>query len=292
MSAGSPGYLRFLPAIYARPGPDGQPSFLTGYLPIAEGLLDRTDVTAYGVQAGIASNVDVLSSLLYARLSFLFPGSTDTLPPVLILNQDGSINPLASAPTLRLLNDHVGVVPVATSNDPSDTSWETEVLAWLGSLLAWLSEWLAFQGDPAWSVDQQRAALIGLMPLYRARGTKAGIEGIVKLFFGQHDIRIVDLAEAVPLALGETSTLSDTFASGDGVLDGRRPYSFSVDIVVDETNHGAPEVVALQRSVTALIEAEKPLQTRCVVRVGTTFTIGKYSTIGRDTRIPKTENAT
>jgi phage tail-like protein len=291
MSDDSSRYLGFLPAIYAAPTPDGQPSFIAGYLQIAEALLDRRDATADEVQAGMAQVLDVLSSLLDPRLSFLFPGSQTVLPPLLVTNQDGSPNAPATDANLRSLNDYVGAVPLSDTTPNASTPWQAPVEEWLGGLLRWTSGWLAFQGDPAWNVDQQRAALVGLMPLYRARGTRAGIEGMVRLFFPSADIRITDLAAATPLVLGQSSRLGDAYASGDGVLDGRRPYSFSVEIVVNTASHGAPDVVALQRSVAALIDAEKPLQTRYVAHVGTTFTIGKYSTIGRDTRLPRSEPA-
>ncbi|WP_437536829.1 phage tail protein [Sorangium sp. So ce726] len=289
MSEGSSGYLRFLPAIYAKPGPGGAPSFLQRYLQIAEALLGRRDATASGVQDGLAQLLDVLPSLLSPRLSFLFPGSTAALPPILVKNKDGSPNAAATAANLRRLNDYVAAVPIAgTSQDGGP--WEDGVEEWLAGFLGWLAGWLEFQRDPAWDVDQQRAALAVLMLLYRARGTRAGMEAMVKLFFTE-DIRIIDLAEATPLALGLNSTLAGSYESGDGVLDGRRPYSFAVEIVLPTSDLGSPDVVALQRAVTALVDAEKPLQTRYVVRTGTTFTIGKYSTIGRDTRIPKSETS-
>ncbi|RKG79684.1 hypothetical protein D7W79_09795 [Corallococcus exercitus] len=280
------GYLRFLPVLLTRRGPGNTPSFIEKYLQIPESILGQRDGTLANVQRGMAAVLDILPSLLYPRLSFLFPGSTAVMPPVEATNAVGDPNDAATARTLRTLNALLGIVPIDTTLAKDKDPWRDAVLDWLTGYLDWLGSWLAFTANPEWSVDRRRSVLAGLMPLYRKRGTRDGLEGLLRLFIAP-DIRVIDLVHAPPLLLGENSTLADTYSKGDGVLDGTRPLSFAVDLPLPTYDLDSVATRALITSVRTLVDAEKPLQTRYEVRPRTvTFTIGQYSHVGVDTLIP------
>ncbi|RKG93560.1 hypothetical protein D7V97_39895, partial [Corallococcus sp. CA053C] len=291
MSGDPNSYLRFLPALFALRGPGDSPSFLEQYLHIPESILGSRDGASANVQRGMAAVLDVLPSLLYPRLSFLFPGSSALVPPIEVTTANGDPNDVATARNLRALNGLLGIVPIDSTLSKDTGPWRTAVLAWLTDYLDWLGGWLDFTGNPDWSVDRRRAVLIGLMPLYRKRGTRDGLEGLLRLLVAP-DIRVIDLVSATPLLLGENSTLAEFYSDGDGVLDGTRPFSFAVEIPLPTYDFDTAPVQALVASVRKLVDDEKPLHTRYVVRLRTlTFTVGLNSTVGTDTLIPIPENA-
>lgn len=286
-------YLRFLPTLLARRGPGNTPSFIEKYLQVPESILGQRDGTPANVQRGMAAVLDILPSLLYPRLSFLFPGSAAVMPPVEATTATGAPNTAATARTLRTLNALLGIVPIDTTLAKDTDPWRDVVLDWLTGYLDWLGSWLAFTASPEWSVDRRRSVLAALMPLYRKRGTRDGLEGLLRLFISPDIsvISVIDLVDAPPLCLGENSTLADAYSEGDGVLDGTRPFSFAVDLPLPTYDFESVPTRALIASVRTLVDAEKPLQTRYVVRPRTvSFTIGQYSHVGVDTLIPLLEN--
>lgn len=290
MSAGDPGYLRFLPELYTRTPPGAPPSFLERYLRIPEALLGNRDGTGQNVPHGFGALLDILPELLSPRLSFLFPDSTAPLPPVMVQGRDGSPNETETARHLRTFNQYLGVVP-QEDTAKAESGWETAVLAFMGGFLDWMAGWLAFAAGAGWSVDRQRAALAGLMPLYRKRGTREGLEGLLRLFFGDA-VRVVDLVEAPALRLGDNAWLSDRYLPGAPVLGGARPFSFAVELSAPTYDFDSPAMLALADAVRALVDGEKPLHARYVVRTQTvTITVGVHSTVAVDTLIPISEGS-
>ncbi|MBX5484119.1 MAG: hypothetical protein IRZ16_20020 [Myxococcaceae bacterium] len=290
MSAGDPGYLRFLPEQYTRTRPGAPPSFLERYLRVPEALLGHRDGTAHLVPHGFGALLDILPSLLSPRLSFLFPGSSAPLPPVLATGRDGTPNERETRRHLRTFNQYLNVVPQEVAAKENG-GWEAEVLAFLSGFLDWMAGWLAFVTGAGWSVDRQRSVLAGLMPLYRQRGTRAGLEGMLRLFFGDL-VQVVDLVEAPALRLGENTWLTDRYVEGGPVLGGVRPFAFAVDICVPTYDFESPDMIALSDAVRALVDAEKPLHARYVLRHRTvTIAVGVHSTVAVDTLIPLPEGS-
>src|SRR5712692_959871 len=51
--------------------------------------------------------------------------------------------------------------------------------------LPWLASWTALVLRADWSPEQKRKVLFQIIPLYRKRGTKAGLEEYLKIYVGE-----------------------------------------------------------------------------------------------------------
>lgn len=142
--------------------------------------------------------------------------------------------------------------------------------------LPWLASWVSLVLRADWTVDQQRRVLAQIIPLYRKRGTKDGLEQYLKIYAGP-GVTIRD--ELATFQIGQNSTVGV-----DAVVGGLPPYFFIVNIAFD-----TPDPAMLKKkseAVKAVLEIEKPAHTHYKLEAkGPTFQIGHQSTIGINTLI-------
>jgi phage tail-like protein len=140
--------------------------------------------------------------------------------------------------------------------------------------LPWLASWSALVLRADWSLQQKRNVLFRIIPLYRQRGTKAGLEEYLKIYAGE-GVSIVDDEE--PPQGGEPAG-SGPMAEGDPAHHFRVNVAFSIP--------DRDEVTKKTASVKAVLDIEKPAHTHYTLTIsGPTLQIGRQSTVGRDTFI-------
>jgi phage tail-like protein len=142
--------------------------------------------------------------------------------------------------------------------------------------LPWLASWTALVLRADWSLEQKRDVLFQIIPLYRKRGTKAGLEEYLKIYVGD-GASILDVHE--PLQVGVADTVGV-----DTVVGGVPTNLFRVNVAF--TTPDPAEVSRKTESVKAVLDIEKPAHTRYTLTIsGPTFQVGVQSTVGQDTLI-------
>lgn len=156
--------------------------------------------------------------------------------------------------------------------------------------LDWLAGWvgLTLRGDldgeaAAGAGDEEarkrrtlaRALVASAVPLYRLRGTRRGVEELLRLFSGGLSPSVTEMTTS--FQVGVSSTIG-----ADTQLGGGAPHVFHVLLRLPHPN---PEVRRrFEALARAVLDAEKPAHTRYHLDVLTpTMQIGVYSQIGVDT---------
>lgn len=142
--------------------------------------------------------------------------------------------------------------------------------------LPWMASWVSLVLRTDWTEDQQRKVLAQIIPLYRKRGTKEGLEEYLRIYAGP-GVTIKD--EIAPLQVGVSSKVGV-----DTVVGGLPPYFFIVNVAFDEP---APDKLKQRgKAVEAVLVIEKPAHTFYKLNFqGPTLQVGVKSTIGKDTLI-------
>lgn len=281
-------YIRLLPAIYQRGDASGQAAFLDAYLSIFQTLLDRnaaaSEATASAVhRRGMAELIDVLPNLIDPRLGLLFPGSDEAVPPLQPANPP---SPTYTDTLFTNLNDYIGA-----ADPPVGAGWQkavdNAVSDWLDGLLDWFAAWVGLTCDNQWSIDRKRQVIATILPLYRQRGTSAGLAGLLNTFIDA-DITVRDVVAAPALVVGRSTTLADDYAAGSAVVGGVRPFSFQITLTVPTYDTGRADVRALVTAIHSLADREKPAHTNYTVNVTTSLTrLGTNSIVGKEFLIPR-----
>ncbi|MGB5009091.1 MAG: phage tail protein [Candidatus Dechloromonas phosphoritropha] len=142
--------------------------------------------------------------------------------------------------------------------------------------LPWLASWTALVLRADWSAAQKREVLTRIIPLYRKRGTKAGLEEYLKIYAGD-GVSILD--ELDPMQVGVTATVGV-----DTVVEGLPAHFFRANVAF--TTPDPAELSRKTASVRAVLDIEKPAHTYYNLSIsGPTFQIGERSTVGKDTLI-------
>ena len=142
--------------------------------------------------------------------------------------------------------------------------------------LPWLASWTALVLRADWSVEQKRKVLSQVIPLYRKRGTKPGLEEYLKIYVGE-GVSIPD--DPPPMQVGYTSTVG-----ANTIIGGLPAHFFAVNVVIDTPD---PNII-LQKieSIKAVLDIEKPAHTYYKLNYSVpTFQVGVQSTVGVDTLI-------
>lgn len=130
---------------------------------------------------------------------------------------------------------------IATFFDPNQTPPE---------FLPWLAQWMATSLAEGWDVDTQRRFLTQIMQFYQTRGTKAGIEAVLRFY--------LDAASAgSPGTVSPVDIVIDDF-TGDPDSD-VNPYYFQVSFTV-RTNDGYT-IARFARLAMFVIDQQKPAHT-------------------------------
>jgi phage tail-like protein len=144
------------------------------------------------------------------------------------------------------------------------------------SFLPWLAGWVALtlKEEKGWDEAKKRLLISQIVPLYKKRGTREGLEEYLKIYIGE-GVRILD--ELGPLQIGVHSRIGQ-----DTVIGGLPAYFFIVDIILP-----VPDpllIIEKRKSIEELINMEKPAHTYYMINITVpTMRIGYHSRIGVDT---------
>ncbi len=139
--------------------------------------------------------------------------------------------------------------------------------------LPWLAGWVSLILREDWTDDHKRKFISKAVPLYRLRGTKAGVTQFVQIYTGGPPVEISE--QGAEFQLGVHSRIGV-----DTILDSGTPFFFRVKLT-------SSDPLSFQKQtdmVTALIELQKPAHTSFSLEVETLqFQIGVNSRIGVNT---------
>ncbi len=144
--------------------------------------------------------------------------------------------------------------------------------------LHWLAGWvgLVFRGD--WGIDDKRAILDEIVHVYPQRGTKQGLQQILRIC----GISVIDIIEWFELfQLGVRSRIgAETF------IEGGPPYCFTLRA---ELPYYGSELERKTQILRSIIDLEKPAHTHYhLFFIVPSMQISVHSTIGRDTLLGAT----
>lgn len=144
--------------------------------------------------------------------------------------------------------------------------------------LSWLAGWVALvlkEGE-GWDEKKKRNHIAQIIPLYRKRGTREGLEEYIRIYVGEQ-IKVTINEFLLPLQVGVASTVGVDTTIGSG-----RPYYFHVYMDMP-----TPDPRLLERKRQAIIDIinqEKPAHTYYGLTIHVpTMQIGVHSTVGADT---------
>jgi phage tail-like protein len=172
----------------------------------------------------------------------------------------------------------------------------------LPEFIDWLSSRLGLVLKDDWDLDKKRNVLARLIPLYRIRGTKQGLEEYLDIYIntwvtemmeslteqeksemdGVRMVRIID--EIAPFQVGVTSKIGETT-----IIDGLPPYYFTVGILFPAN----PKIIQeRQKEIEELIKREKPAHCRFrIVTFVPAMQFEKHSRVGVDTILWETKSS-
>jgi phage tail-like protein len=132
-----------------------------------------------------------------------------------------------------------------------------------GEFLDWLASWVALSLRQDWTEAEKRRFISRIVPLYRLRGTKAGLVEALRAYTGLAQVTVTEHPDIPHFFEVEMDLRVETDALGD-IADLLRRK---------------------QQIAKAIIDQEKPAHTyyNLTTRIPTTLQIGITSTIGVDT---------
>jgi phage tail-like protein len=147
------------------------------------------------------------------------------------------------------------------------------------AFLDWLSTWVALSLRTGVREELQRELIAKAVPLYRMRGTRAGMEELIRIYTGM-GVTITEFRGDFQL---EVSSRLDV----DTILGGGTPFYFHVEVALPVGTRTPAQIRALRELLEAIIDAEKPAHTyyRLDFTDFPTMQIDVRSTIDVDTLI-------
>lgn len=148
------------------------------------------------------------------------------------------------------------------------------------AFVAWLSGWVALVQNQTWDLRSQRRLLARIVPLYRQRGTRDGMEEYLRIYLREFAGAAVTVEEQLDgIQVGAATIGQNT------VVGGSPPFFFFVQIVLQALS-GATAFRNLVMNTRAIVDLEKPAHTyyAFLYRVPA-MTVGVHSTVAEDTMI-------
>ena len=226
--------IKYLPAIFQRASADDESLFIEDYLKIFEHIFLKAEGNDSDGKNGLSEIIDALGGLFNPRFSF------------------------------------------ACCHDEADKEglFNSFVSAQMSDFLEWLAGWSALALKEDWPLEKKRKIIARIIPLYRMRGTKRGLEEYLKIYVGE-GVSIME--EMKPFQVEETS-----YVEKESVLEGMPPYFFIVNISLPVPD---PEIMKeRKKAVEEIIDAEKPIHTRYKLNIEVpTLQVGMRSRVEIDT---------
>jgi phage tail-like protein len=125
-----------------------------------------------------------------------------------------------------------------------------------GEFLEWLSSWVGLVFKEDWKEDKKRKVLANIIPIYRMRGTKTGLEVFLN-FYTDGGVTINDDLGLFQVGVSSTVGVSTAF---DLV------HYFIVEIKLSETEQGLEALERKKRVIKTIVDREKPVHVRYSLR--------------------------
>lgn len=204
--------------------------------------MENGKLNIYEEEKSIGEVLDIISDIFYPRFSFLqTKEDTDFLP--------------------RITDEKRGVFNSYFSTD-------------MDEFLTWMAGWMSLVLKEDWELEKKREVIARIIPLYRIRGTKEGLEKYLQIYAGKNT-SVYEFME--PFQVGITSTVGVNSIIGEG-----RPYYFEVDLYLPIPDLAAKEKE--EKAIRDIIEIEKPAHTYYDLKVHIpSLIVGEHSTVGIDT---------
>lgn len=213
-------YSRFVPSIFKEP--EDEASFMERYLKIFEDILNGNNMT--GVINDESNRLDMISGLFHPGLDFLFDNTTG-----------------ASIPDL---------------GEAHHRKFKNFFSADIEEFLGWLAGWMGLSLKENWDIQRRREVIAKIIPLYRIRGTKRGLEEYLKLSTG-YDVKIIE--EVASFQVGKISHVGK-----DTILGGIPPFHFIVNVNMPGSEN---EHLNKKLMIKELIDEEKPVHTNYTLNI-------------------------
>lgn len=191
-------YLRFLPAVFHEGSKGGESPLLERYFRIFETIISGIEDDELEGKKGIAETLNIISDIFHSRFSFLFDDIEKSFLPPLKDNEK--------------------------SNFKSYFRQDEDIDEFLDEFLRWLASWMALVLKDDWELEKKREVIAKIIPIYRMRGTKRGLEEYLRIYVGK---RVNIIGEAQQFQVGTTSYIGKKARVG-----GFPPYFFIVEVDV------------------------------------------------------------
>jgi phage tail-like protein len=123
-----------------------------------------------------------------------------------------------------------------------------------GDLLPWLATWVDLVLDEQWPDEKRRQLLSAMVPLYRQRGTRRGLQAYLAIYTGQQ--AQIKEHRAHNFVLGQISRLGPAAALGKHNISHTFDVSLQLPPAANEDKRRER-----RRKIEAIIESEKPAHT-------------------------------
>lgn len=154
----------------------------------------------------------------------------------------------------------------------------------LRNFLDWLTTWAGLVQKAALNEEDQRRGLARVIPIYRKRGTKAGLKEYLEIFTGYNTVTVLDTPEELQKFTAEHALTNSSFLTGNN-------FTFAVSIrlnppapgyALDLNTDSNPEFFKLLLSI---IEREKPAHADALLGIESNagFIVGVLAMVGKDT---------
>lgn len=146
----------------------------------------------------------------------------------------------------------------------------------IDDFLIWMASWMALVLKEDWSIEKKREVIAKMIPIYKIRGTKKGLEEYLKIYLRIYVSEKIEIREYLePFQIGETSTIGKDTVVGDGI-----PNYFEVEVYLPPDDLFQIN----KRAIIDVIDSEKPAHTNYTLIINIpTIQVGFQSTIGVDT---------
>ena len=215
-------YLRYLPSLFHGALLDEKNqkiAFIERYLGIFEKIMGRMEKSELQEQKGIEEMLDVLKDLFHPRFSFLHTDDS-FLPPI----------------------DH-----------QKTEAFKRYFSAEMEEFLEWLASWMGLILKREWEIDKKREVIARILPIYKKRGTKKGLEEYLQLL-EEINVNINDEG----FIIGKSSKVGK-----DTVICG--PYFFSVEVKLAMSEFES--IKNKKKRLEKIINEEKPAHTDYLLRI-------------------------
>lgn len=188
-------YMHHIPSVFHEGTED---PFIVRYLKIFEKITSGIDDGEIDGKKGIHEMLDIISDIFNPGFSFLFDDAKGKFLPPLTASEG------------TVFKQYFGA--------------DVGVDEFLDEFLRWLANWTALVLNEDWELEKKREVIARIIPIYRMRGTKRGLEEYLKIYVGKH-ITIID--EAKPFQVGISSRIGKNERIG-----GLPPYFFIIEVDV------------------------------------------------------------